>query len=174
MPSAPELYYSCPCCYASAKAGKPIKHSELCSYNNTKNAVLEFPPEDFILGVQNPESRKLVRQYKKILGRDRWQPLEKFAYELTASNAQMRSRAFVNLVASTLLRLGQSEIERLEQMIASPHPNLFMQLRNFLLYKAVSHAKYQELHDEFFRWQARRDAMNALFSVSLFADLPGK
>ena len=77
MPSTPELYNSCPCCFASAKAGHPIKHSELCSYNNTRNAVLEFPPEDFILGVQNPEAGKTVRRYKKILGRDRWQPLEK-------------------------------------------------------------------------------------------------
>lgn len=170
MPSAPELYYSCPCCYASAKAGKPIKHSELCSYNNTKNAVLEFPPEDFILGVQNRESGKVVRRYKKILGRDRWQPIEKFAYELTSYNQQTRTKAYVDLVASPLVRLGQPDIMWLEKLIADPHPHIFVRLRNFLLYKAVSYARYQELRDEFFRWQARHDALDSLFSIALSVD----
>lgn len=165
---------ACPCCLSTVLDDDGIKHDELCSYNNTRNAILEFPPEDFILGVQNPQARKMVNRCKRILCPDRWKLLEGFAYRMTSEDRTEREQAYHELVDSGLVNISASESLMLIAIVRTHYPRLFTRLRNFFFYKAASHVRYQELRDEFYRWRARKDAMDELFDVSFIVDVATK
>ncbi len=164
----------CPCCLSNVVDDSGVKHDELCSYNNTRNAVLEFPPEDFILGVQNPQARKMVNRCKRILYPDRWKVLEEIAYRMTSEDRSEREQAYQALMDSRLIKVSSSETLMLIAVVKTQHPRLFARLRNFFFYKAASHVRYQELRDEFYRWRARKDAMDHLFAISFATDVNPK
>ena len=154
---------ACPCCHASVDAYGNIKHDELCSYNNTREAVKEFPPTDFILGVQNPVADIQLKHYRRMIGKEKWTRVNELASDLLSGDEDRWVQAISSFDDRMEFNLSRNEVLLLMGITLGHRPGLYAMIRNFLLYKAALIERRSELRDDIFRFRARREVLDKLF-----------
>lgn len=145
----------CRCCGATAEPGANIEHDELCSYNNTKNAIKSFIPQEFTTG---KDHMWLYEQGLHMLKDSDVDEIDILADELTDGNPAKRMMSWYILRDSEYIKFTKREWSILMKQAEYNDINRDV-LFNLLLFKRVNRIIYKSIKDDYFRNKARAEAV---------------
>ena len=158
----------CTCCGASAKFGDKLEHDETCDWNNTREAVLDFIPQDFLLGVENLNTSEVQLSYEDYLGDDEFTYLLDLVDELCLGLTESdRAVALLELV-NEVPELGADAVAKYIKHPAETGQEVTA-LGNYIVFAVASREQLEDAAAELNRAMARRETIHGLFREQLQA-----